>query len=163
MSYPKYIKDEAFTLDCAGMTANAIAKNLKRRYRVKLTASTVQKWMNDPQWAGRKKEITKVNHDIVMEIAKDTRQEMLEDAINIQRKLLVEVDRLGGTSLEGTAYAWKSISEFILKLEDDTKFSPHFILGVILQAVRETPEVAPVFQAHWQTIQEKIKDTLNLI
>ena len=66
-------------------------------------------------------------------------------------------------SYEGAIYAFKSLSEFILKAEGD-KEKPAALLVVqtLIDVLCEIPSIDKAIQKNWVTIREKIRERLSL-
>jgi hypothetical protein len=157
--YSNLIKDAAFTLDCSGFSPNGIAAKLRERFKVKLTGKTVKEWIDEPDWQARKSQVVVTSEKSLIHGTANMREEVLKGTRRAFERLRDSIETVDGKTLEGVSYALKSISEFLLKLEDGNfNIEDNALIGILLEVLNEFSEVRAAIEKNWEDIHRRLKE-----
>jgi hypothetical protein len=167
MAYPDYIKIRAYALFIQGNTYEETARLLAKEFKVKITPNTIKNWAEKKDshggsWIDYRNDTRAVAMQTV-EVAETSRIVKIRDkAETLTEKIY---DQLTGdaapkiSSMDGGSYAFKSLSEFLLKLDQKTQenMSVVSIIQMVLEIFAEVPEVRKIIQKHWASIEKEIR------
>lgn len=169
MAYNSSVKLEAENLFLRGYNLNQIVEMLKKKYP-KISYSSVLKWSETKDKSGRtwkdiQKEvveqaraITHTNLTNKYALLKQ-KAEILKE--NLEEELLNP--ELKTKSKEGGIYAWKSLNEMILMIEDkyESKKTPKEIVLEFLDILNSVPQIKDVLKKNWNLVEEELKRRIN--
>lgn len=168
MAYSDLIKIRAYALFIQGISYEEIARQITDEFGKKLSAGTVRKWAEAADakgftWIDYRQE-TRVIARQSIEAREQNRLVAVRDkAVFVMDKIY---DKLSDdkaapkiSSFDGGAYAFKTIAEFALKLDDKAASQPDiiFVIQTVLDIFAEIPEVRDVIQANWALVEKEIR------
>jgi len=169
MAYSPLIQLEVENLYLRGNNANQIVEILKKKYP-KLKHPTINKWATKPDkwgktWEDRRKEIISTAREISHNSAKNRYAVMKEKALIIQEGLEKTLlsKNLEVKSPEGAIYAWKTLNDFILNIEEkyESKKSPKEIVLEFLDILNTVPQIKDTLRKHWNLVEDELKRKIN--
>jgi hypothetical protein len=167
MAYQDHIKIRAYTLYINGTSFEETAKTLSKDFKISITANTIKNWSEKKDargfsWEDYRSEIRTIARQTV-ETAEKNRLVSIRD----KTETLVEslYDRMTGDaapklgSFDGGSYAFRSLSEFLLKLDEKTQagMSEIAIIQMVLDIFSGVPDVAKAINKHWKHIEKEIR------
>jgi hypothetical protein len=169
MAYDNNIKMRAYSLYLQGLSYEDIARDIKSSFGVNIATGTVRNWAEKPDgskstWGDYRAKIrieVRKNIDIS---EKDRVEKIRERASAIQEKLfdqIIDESAPGVNSMEGAVYAFKTISEFVIKLDEKNRdTNPLAIVQTMLEIFWDIPEVRTSIQKNWQRVETGIKSRI---
>lgn len=168
--YSDSIKLEAENLWYKGHTIAEIQKALSKK-KPGIQYSTIQKWVytknkkTNKNWDDYKQEIINSSREIVKNqnqnryIALKQKAEILQDNLY---KQLTETN-LEVKSYEGGTYAFKTISEFVLLIEDkyEGKKTVKEVIAILIDTLNQVPEVRDAIYKNSNEIEKKLNERFN--
>lgn len=167
MAYPDFIKIRAYSLVIQGTSYEETARKLTKEYGVKITPNTVKNWAEKKDarggsWKDYRDETRAVAMQTVEAREKNRIISIRDKAATLTEKIY---DQLTGdaapklSSLDGGTYAFKSLSEFMLKLDQKSQenISIIMVVQIMLEIFSEVPDVKKAIQKHWQLIEKEIR------
>lgn len=165
MAYSPIIQLEAENLFLRGMNLNQIVETLKKKYP-KINYATVTKWATKPDksgktWEDRKMEIIASARQISHNSAKNRYAIMKEKALIIQEGLEKTLlsKNLEVKSPEGAIYAWKTLNDFIINIEQKYEYTktPKEIVMEFLEILNSIPQIKEVLKKHWNLVEDELR------
>lgn len=167
MAYQDFIKIRAYALFLQGINYEETARQLARDFKIKITPNTIKNWAEKKDsrggsWLDYRNETRSVAMQAV-EVAEQSRIVKIRDKAETLTEKIYE--NLTGeaapkiSSMDGGSYAFKSLAEFLLKLDQKTQenMSVVAIIQMVLNIFTEVPEVGKVINKHWLEIEKEIR------
>ena len=167
MSYSDIIKIRAYALFIQGVSYDETARKLSAEFPQKVSPSTVRKWAEAKDIRGYSwndyRNDTRVEARHTIEIREKSRLVAIRDKAEILSEKLFKnlTDEAAPklSSADGGTYAFKAISEFLLKV--DEKAGQQIDVIAVIQSVLEifaaVPSVRDAIQANWGEIEKEIR------
>lgn len=172
MAYNDTIKLRAYSMYLQGSGYEDIARTLRDEYgEKKLKGSTVRAWAEKPDdkgdtWADHRNRVKAVMRRNVEDMATTRIAELKSKTETILESLYMQMTTKVPKikSFEGAIYAFKTISEFSLALDDKNRDQIHPLLVVqaMLEVFQEIPEVRRAIKTNWERIYNEIQDRLKM-
>jgi len=167
MAYQDFVKIRAYALFLQGITYEETARLLAKEFKIKITPNTIKNWAEKKDsrggsWIDYRTETRAVAMQTV-EVAEQSRIVKIRDkAETLTEKIY---DQLTGdaapkiSSMDGGSYAFKSLAEFLLKLDQKTQenMSVVAVIQMVLEIFAEVPDVRKAIQKHWPAIEKEIR------
>lgn len=168
MAHNDKVKLRALALYLQSKNYEDIARILKQEFTLKtLSANSVRRWAEEKDDSGATWEDTRKRIQVIMrQNVEDATADLLTDISMKSKTILGSLyDQMigetapGVKSLEGAAYAFKTMAEFIIKLDAHQKaeLNPFMIVQVMLEIFSEIPAVKKAIEAHWPKITGEIR------
>ncbi len=167
MAYQDFIKIRAYALFIQGTTYEETARMLAKDFGITITPNTIKNWAEKTDsrggtWIDYRNETRTVAKQTV-EVAEQARVVKIRDkADTLQEKLYEQLTgenapKVG--SAEGGLYAWKAVSEFLIKLDKKSQedVSIIVVIQIMLEIFAEVPEVRNIIKKHWSHIEKEIR------
>lgn len=161
MSYPKFVKDFAFTLLSGGMSANAVARAVYEKFEMKISPKTVRGWENSKEYKSALKIISERNFQRTLDTAEKLHQEAIEDIKEIKKDLRSALDNAEAKTKEGVAYAWMKFQDRLLALTKDgahIRLTDNELITLYNETLYEIPAVKEVLLKHKEAIEAKFQE-----
>lgn len=172
MAYNDSVKLRAYNLFLQSLSYEAIAETIRREFNLnKLSPTTVRNWAEKADagggtWIEYRQNVRALMRRNVNEANAGRAAEIQSKAETIQQALF---DRITSeeapkvSSMEGGAYAFKTISEFILALDkkNGSDMSPLLVVQAMLEIFKEIPDVRRAIEKHWKYIRDRIDGRMN--
>jgi hypothetical protein len=167
MAYDENKKLFAYTLFMQSLNPEEIAEKIKQTFALKkFAANTVRRWAedtdkNDLTWEDHRSRVLQIARTRVEKSSADKLSEIQTKTETIAQKLydmLLTNTELKGSTFDGVAYAFKTMMEFTMKLEDRKagELSPIMIIQTMFDIFNSIPEVRGVLKKHWPKITRDI-------
>lgn len=168
MAYSDTIKLRAYTLFLQGTAYDEIARNLKDSYHLAtLTGGTVRTWAEKQDNQGETWDDHRIRVRAALQRNADraaagniadlrAKTKTIHQALYDQ---LIKKKFQKISSFEGAIYAFKTLSEFLIKLDakERSELNPLIIVQMMLEIFREIPQVRASIEKNWDRIQEGIR------
>ncbi|TGL06485.1 hypothetical protein EHQ43_08720 [Leptospira bouyouniensis] len=166
---PEIIRERAFFLYLiGGESFNSIAITLRSEFGTRTTAKSVQTWATKKDsigmtWEDRRKVVTQKAESHIEVVAENRLVEIrsrTKKIIDTIYESMISANAPGIKTLEGAAYAFKTLAEFETKLSDmeDSKVSPMMLIQSFFNALMKCKPVSVVIEKHWDEINKIIRD-----
>ncbi len=166
MAYSDSIKIKAYALVIQGTTYEETARVISREFGVKITPNTIKNWAEKKDVHGRSwLDYRNETRAVAMQTV-EAREKNRILTIRDKAEILTEkiYDQLTGkaapkiSSMDGGSYAFKSLSEFMLKLDQKSQENVSIVMVVqlMLEIFAKVPDVKKAIQKHWQKIEKEI-------
>jgi len=167
MAYSDSVKIRAYALFIQGVTYEETARLLSKDFKIKITPNTIKNWAEKKDshggtWIDYRTETRAVAMQTVEAAEKNRIVAIRDKAETLTEKIF---DQLVGdaapkiSSMDGGSYAFKSLADFMLKLDQKTQqdMSVVAIIQMMLEIFAEVPEVRKVIHKHWPEIEKEIR------
>ena len=167
MAYQDHIKIRAYTLYINGTSFEETAKTLSKDFQISITANTIKNWSEKKDnrgfsWEDYRSEIRAIARQTV-ETAEKNRLVSIRDKTGTLLEGLYNqmtadaAPKLG--SYDGGSYAFRSLAEFLLKLDEKAKdgMSEIAIIQMVLDIFSGVPDVGKAINKHWEQIEKEIR------
>lgn len=172
MAYGDNVKLRAYTLFLQGNSFEEIARSVRKDFALKtLKGQTIKTWAETPDKDGRVWEDNRIRvrsamREGVHRAAAGEISEVRNKVKTIHQALydqLIKKKVQKVSSFEGAVYAFKTLSEFMLKLEtkEAASLNPLLIVQAMLEIFREIPQVRKAIEQNWREIQEGISRRIS--
>lgn len=173
MAHSEKIKLRAFALFLQFKNFEEIARTIKSEYALpKLSANTVRRWSEEAEageaWEDIRKRVALIMRrnvegattDMVCEIK--TKSQLLAERLYDQ---LMAENGPKVKSVEGGMYAYKTLAEFVIKLQahENMNVSPFVIVQTLLEIFNEIPRVRKAIEANWEAITEQVRARIAVV
>ncbi len=166
---PEIIRERAFFMFLvSGESYNSIALALRTEFGTRTTAKSVQAWATKKDsvgmnWEDRRKVVTQKAESRIEVVAENRLVEIrsrTKKIIDTIYDSMIAAGAPGIKTLEGAAYAFKTLAEFETKLADieDSKLSPMMLIQSFFNALMKCKPVSVVIEKHWDEINKIIRD-----
>ncbi|MBN2157911.1 MAG: hypothetical protein JW807_00845 [Spirochaetes bacterium] len=172
MAYNDTIKLRAYTMYLQGASYEEIARDLRKSFgEKKLKGTTVRSWAEKPDdrgetWEDHRNRVKAVMRRNAEDAAATKLADIRAKSETILEKLYKQLTERSPKvkSFEGAVYAFKTISEFSLALDDKNREQLHPLLVVqaMLEVFQEIPEVRRVIKTNWERIYIEIQERLKI-
>jgi hypothetical protein len=149
-----------------------IARSLRHDFgEKKLKGTTVRAWAEKPDdkgdtWEDHRNRVKAVMRRNIEEMAATRLSELKSKTETILESLYTQMTTKVPKikSFEGAIYAFKTISEFSLVLDDKNRdqLHPLIVVQAMLEVFQEIPEVRRAIKTNWGRIYNEIQDRLKL-
>lgn len=167
MAFRDAIKIRAYALFLQGITYEETARILAKDFKIKITPNTIKNWAEKKDsrggcWIDYRTETRAVAMQTV-EVTEQSRIVSVRDkAAHLSEILYDKLVAEAGpkvSSFDGGSYAYKNLTEFVLKLDQKTQenMSVVAIIQMMLEIFAEVPEVRQVIKKHWPAIEKEIR------
>jgi len=168
MAYNDNVKLRAYTLFLQGQSFEEIARIAKKDFALKsLKGQTVKAWAEAPDhtgftWEDHRIRVRASLQKNVDRAAAGNIAELRDKTKTIHQALfdqLIKKKSQKISSFEGAIYAFKTLSEFLIKLDakERSDLNPLIIVQMMLEIFREIPQVRKSIEQNWDRIQEGIR------
>lgn len=169
--YPRRLREEAFDLYFAGLSAPQVGAELRKRYRADAPhPSTLKRWMVLDRWASRRKAIHRntARLDDQARATDDTR--MLAALTSLRETLVTAGSELPARSAEGAVYALAALQKIIDRLSPvsvDERgapgyLDPDFIQEAMFRAMAIDEVVGPALDGRIPLIMDRFERYLGV-
>lgn len=167
MAYRDSVKIRAYALFIQGITYEETARLLSREFSIKITPNTIKNWAEKKDsrggtWIDYRNETRLVARETV-EVAEKSRIVAIRDkAETLTEKIYNQLTGEAApkiSSMDGGSYAFKSLAEFLLKLDQKTQenMSVVAVIQMMLEIFAEVPEVKKAIFKYWPAIEKEIR------
>jgi len=167
MAYQDSVKIRAYALFIQGITYEETARLLAREFSITITPNTIKNWAEKKDsrggtWIDYRTETRAVAMQTVEVVEKNRMVAIRDKAETLTEKIYEQLTGAAApkiSSMDGGSYAFKSLSEFLLKLDQKTQedMSVVTIIQMVLEIFAEVPEVSRIIQKHWPAIEKEIR------
>ena len=167
MAYQDSVKIRAYALFIQGTSYEETARILAKDFKITITPNTIKNWAEKKDsrggtWIDYRRDTRAVAMQTV-EVAEKSRIVSIRDKAQILTEKIY--DQLVGeavpkiSSYDGGAYAFKSIADFMLKLDQKTQENTSVvsIIQMMLDIFGEVPDVRKIIVKHWPEIEKEIR------
>lgn len=169
--YSRRLREEAFDLYFAGLSAPQVGTALRKRYGADAPhPSTLKRWMVQDRWASRRQDIRRhtARLDDQARAADDTR--MLTALTSLRETLVTAGSELPARSAEGAVYALAALQKIIDRLSlvaieergPSGNQDPDFIMEAMFRAMSEDEVVGPVLDGRIPQIMDRFERYLGV-
>jgi len=167
MSYNDNVKIKAYSLFIQGTSYEETARILSKDFAISVRANTIKNWSEKKDimgytWADYRADIRNVARQTVESAEKNRLVAIRDKAQTLAESLYDQLTADAApkvTSAEGGVYAFKSISDFMLKLDAKTQGNMNVVVVIqmVIDIFGEVPEVKSVILKHWKKIEKEIR------
>ncbi|MCL2154173.1 MAG: hypothetical protein FWH53_00770 [Leptospirales bacterium] len=167
MSYNDNVKIRAYSLFIQGTSYEEAARLLSKDFAISITPNTIKNWAEKKDkrgfsWADYRSDIRDVARQTVESVEKNRLVEIRDKTRTLVDSFydqIVDDAALKVSSKDGALYAFKTLADFELKLEEKTKenMSVLVIIQMVLEIFSEVPDVKRVIQKYWKQIEKEIR------
>lgn len=165
MAYDISVKIRAYNLYLQGTSFDDISSTLCKEFEISIASTTVRNWADSENWEETRQKIRRNLRESAQDRMVGKMAELATKAETIQESLfnrmINESPKI--SSAEGAAYAWKTMSEFILKIHSSSQrdTSPLVVVQAMLDIFREIPAVSSAIERNWDRIKQEIQDRIG--
>lgn len=161
MAYSSAIKLRAYTLYLQGDSFEGVAIKIREEFSVKITANTIRLWEEEENWENERQKLGALMRENTQERITTKLTELAEKANIIQETLfkrMMDTAPPKISSMEGVTYAWKTISEFLVTLNQQSTrdMSPIVVVQALLDILGAIPAVRDAIEQNWPQIEKEI-------
>jgi hypothetical protein len=167
MAYSDSVKIRAYRLYLQGMPYEETARVLRKEFGISISAGTIRNWAETKDsrgmtWEEQRSAVRSMVQRNIEVSGAARLSEMREKVGTIQEKLYEQLvskkaPKIG--SFEGAVYAFRTIADFGVKL--DQKASEEINVLVVIQTMleifAEVPEIRKVIQKYWKHVESEIR------
>lgn len=167
MAYGDGVKIRAYALFIRGTSFEETARRLCGEFGISISAATVRNWAEEKDasgssWADYRRELRVSAQRSVEALERNKLLAVRDKAGILQEKLFEQLTSnaaLKVGSVEGGLYAWKTVADFFVKMDEKSKGTVNAaaVIQMMLDLFSSIPEVSEAIAAHWQEIEEEIR------
>lgn len=167
--YNEQVKLTAFERYLLGETPEQIATHVRSQTGGKTSPLTIKKWSQTPDEQGKTWQTRREYIQTALRESAEQRSQSILEHHQTRAETIYEAlyERLVGENspevktYEGAVYAFKALSEFIIKTQQ-SKEQPGalYIVQTLLETLQEHPEINRAIRKHWPALQKKFRERL---
>ncbi len=173
MAYNDSVKFNAYSLYLQGLSYDDIATRVKTEMGLaKLRGATIRAWAEKSDekgetWEDYRTKVRAVMRRNVDDVAASKLTELQTKTETILEALYAQITATKSPkikSFEGAVYAFKTISEFSLALDEKNRdhLHPLLIVQAMLEVFQEIPDVRRAIKTNWERIYREIQERLQI-